>query len=225
MFIEGLGLDYKESPMNGAERSFKKRLGREDFLNLLLTQLKHQDPLSPLESVEFTAQLAQFSSLEQMFQIKETLAEIQDSLRAQENRNILDYIGKVVQTNDNIFTVQGGKRDLVTYKLEDRADVTVFIYDEEGLEVRRIYEGWKDAGQHEITWNCRNNNGDLVGDGIYTFDVEARDEKGNIVPSHAYLAGRVTGVTYQNRLPYLMIGNDLVSPEKIVEVREKEETP
>ncbi|MBW1715893.1 MAG: flagellar hook assembly protein FlgD [Deltaproteobacteria bacterium] len=197
----------------------KNNLGRDEFLTLLVTQLKNQDPLNPMESADFTAQLAQFSSLEQLFGMNKTLADIQDTMRAQESGNVLDYIGKLVKTHDNTIFVKDGNMDSNTYTLEDGAEVAISIYDIEGVEVRRIYAGRKEAGEHDLSWDGRDNSGNLVGNGVYSFEVEATDENGFVVPYDTYLTGEVTGVTYQNTTPYLMIGNKLVAPENVLEVR------
>ena len=194
-------------------------LGRDQFLTLLVAQLKHQDPLNPLDSTDFTAQLAQFSSLEQQFAMNENLEAIQASLSAQESGNVLDYIGKTVKTDGNAIFSKDGHPDSGAYTLEDRADVTIHIYDSQGLEVRRLYAGWQDMGEHDIGWDGRNDAGDPVGDGIYTFEIEATDEEGFMVSYDAYLTGEATGVIYEGGKAYLMIGDKVVAPENIVEVR------
>ena len=68
-------------------------LGRNDFLTLLVTQLQNQDPLNPMESQDFTAQMAQFSSLEQLFDVNASLANIHEAIAANEKENALDYVG------------------------------------------------------------------------------------------------------------------------------------
>jgi flagellar basal-body rod modification protein FlgD len=194
-------------------------LGRDQFLTLLVAQLKHQDPLNPLDGTDFTAQLAQFSSLEQQFAMNESLEAIQDSLSAQESGNVLDYIGKTVKTSGNAIFSKDGHPESGRYRLEDLGDVTIHIYDSQGLEVRRIYAGWQDAGEHDIGWDGKNDAGDPVGDGIYSFEIEATDQEGFIVPYETYLTGEATGVTYEGGVAYLMIGDKLVAPENVVEVR------
>jgi flagellar basal-body rod modification protein FlgD len=220
MIVEGLETSAK-SILTGWETtdtSPRKELGREEFLTLLLEQLKHQDPLNPLESAEFTAQLAQFSSLEQLTSMNEALTEIQESLENQESGNPLDYIGKVVKTNDNAVSIREGNVDSNAYTLDEAAQVMIFIYDGEGFEVRRINAGWKDAGEHGLNWDGRDNNGDFADDGVYAFEVHAINGDGFLVSSDTYLTGEVTGVTYQGGIPYLMIGNRLVTPENIIEI-------
>ncbi len=224
MLTSPLGSHYQQTLVAGEDTSFrnspKGELGRDDFLKLLVTQLKHQDPLSPMESADFTAQLAQFSSLEQLFGMNDTLADIQNSLATREDKNILDYIGKSVKINDNTIAVKNGETDTGAYTLENRADVTIFIYNNKGQEIRRIDAGWENAGEYGLNWDGRNNNGLGVSDGIYTFEVEAMDENGYAAYSKASFTGMVIGVSYENNIPYLMVGNRLVTPEEIIEVKE-----
>jgi flagellar basal-body rod modification protein FlgD len=219
--IAALEPTYYQTPeaetSGGAEGN--DALGRDQFLTLLVAQLKHQDPLNPLDSTDFTAQLAQFSSLEQEFAMNENLEAIQASLSAQESGNVLDYIGKTLKTDGNVISLKDGRPDSGAYALEDRADVTIHIYDSQGLEVRRLYAGWQDRGEHDIGWDGRNDAGDPVADGMYSFEVEATDEEGFMVSYDACLTGEATGVVYEGGTAYLMIGDKLVAPEDIVEVR------
>ncbi|UCE33405.1 MAG: flagellar hook assembly protein FlgD [Deltaproteobacteria bacterium] len=216
MFIDTLGTYPESTP---TYTSPEKELGRDQFLTLLVAQLKNQDPLNPLESADFTAQLAQFSSLEQLFGMNESLKGIEEALAAQESGNVLDYIGKSVKTLDNSIFVKDGTTESNVYELEDGAEVTISIRDEEGLEIRTIYAGWQGAGEHELIWDGKDNQGSTVDDGIYTFELEAMDEEGFIVPYDTYLLGVVTGVTYYGGDPFLMVGNKLLAPENIIEVR------
>ena len=219
MFIDTLGTYSESAP---TYTSPEKELGRDQFLTLLVAQLKHQDPLNPLESADFTAQLAQFSSLEQLFGINESLDGIEEAVAARASDNVLDYIGKSVKTLDNSIFVKNGTTESNVYELEDGADVTISIRDDEGLVIRTIYAGWQDAGEHELIWDGKDSQGSVVGDGVYTFELEATDEEGFIVPYDTYLVGEVTGVTYYGGDPFLMVGDKLLAPENIIEVRMSE---
>jgi flagellar basal-body rod modification protein FlgD len=218
MSIAALEPIYSKIP----EQSSKSEddLGMNQFLTMLVAQLKNQDPLNPLDGTDFTAQLAQFSGLEQQFKMNEYLADIHEAISAREKGNILDYIGKTIKTYDNTICLNEGQMDSSSYELEHAASVTFTIYNEDGVEVRKIYEGWQDAGEHDLDWDGRDNAGAMVDDGVYTVEVEARDEEGSLVRCNAYVTGEVTGITYVSGSPYLMIGNKVVSPDNIVEVGE-----
>jgi len=216
MYIEELGTTYGEtSPYT----SPKKELGKNEFLTLLLAQLRYQDPLSPMESTEFTAQLTQFNSLEQLFGVNENLAGIQEMLYNQDKENLLELIGKTVKANDNTILIDDGRVVSGSYTFEEAADVTISIYNSDGFEVRRSYLGWQDAGEYDVAWDGRDDSGEAVEDGIYTFEVTARNEAGNYVDTNTHISGEVTGVTYQYGIPYLMIGDILISTDNtIIEV-------
>jgi flagellar basal-body rod modification protein FlgD len=194
-------------------------LGKSEFLTLLLTQLKNQDPLNPLESTEFTAQLAQFNSLEQLFSVNENLSDIQEMLYSQERENLLGLIGKTIKADDNTILIKDGDILPGSYSLEEAAEVSIAIYDSNGFEVRTLSPGTLDAGEYDLSWDGRDESGQIVEDGLYTFEVTARDEAGNYVTAHTYFTGEVTGVTYEYYTPYLMIGEKLVSADNtIIEV-------
>ena len=192
-------------------------LGRDEFLTLLVAQLKNQDPLNPMESQDFTAQMAQFSSLEQLFDVNKSLQGIQEAIAARENDSALDYIGKTVKAAGNTLYKNGDTLDQGSYYLDNGASVVVSIFDENGNEIRRIDAGYQDKGEHELAWDGRDANGFAVDDGIYTYTVSARDLNGNDVYTETYSRGTVTGVSNQYAVPYLVIGERLLEPEKVLE--------
>lgn len=220
MAIAGLEPVYQNIPSwdESKKNDPKDDLGLNQFLTMLVAQLKHQDPLNPMDGTDFTAQLAQFSALEQQFQMNDSLAGIQSALSAQQNGSAIDYIGKTVKTADNTLVVKEGKADSADYTLSGRAQVSLYVYDSQGLEVRKIYEGWQDAGEYRIDWDGRDNAGNPVSDGTYQVEVVAQDDQGLVVSTSTYVSGEVTGVTYHGGLAYLMIDDRTISPSAVVEV-------
>jgi len=217
MSIEGVGTAYGET---SSYTSPKKELGKEDFLTLLVEQLKHQDPLNPMESAEFTATLAQFSSLEQLFGMNENLAGIKEVLSNQDKENFLELIGKTVKVEDNTIAVEDGNAASGSYMLEeDAADVVISIYDSNGIEIRTLSPGRQAAGECDVVWDGKDSSGEMAEDGIYSFEITATNEAGNYVTVNTYISGEVTGVTYKDGIPYLMIGDLLISTNNtIIEV-------
>jgi flagellar basal-body rod modification protein FlgD len=202
------------SSSSGAEK-----LGMDQFLNLFITQLKNQDPLNPLDSSQFSAQLAQFSSVEQLYGMNSKLGNIEETLNSQnEQRDNLGYIGKTVKADDNTMVVEGGTVQPGSYSIDEGGNVTIDVYDSQGQRVRTLYQGIEDKGEHSVNWDGRDDTGTLVGDETYTFEITARDENGLIIPSNTYISGEVTGITYKNGQSYLMIGDKLLDSSKIIEV-------
>ncbi len=194
-------------------------LGRDTFLKMLVTQLKHQDPLNPMEGTDFTAQLAQFSGLEQQFDMNDSLEAILSALTAKPNdENVLDYIGKQVAAENNTIAVKDGGVSGGTYSLGHPADVAISIFDSDGLEIGSIYAGQKGIGSHEINWNGKDQYGEITPDGVYTFVVMASNGSGGIIPVDTSVSGKVTGVTYENGIPYLVMNDQLVDPDTVFEI-------
>lgn len=224
MTIQSTALDqiagFSQAETSSGKTADKAELGRDEFLKLLITQLKHQDPLNPMESVEFTAQLAQFSSLEQLFKLGDSLEGIKSSLLLQEGDRLVHYIGKSVKTSGNVVAVQGGETERASYRLDDDAEVLVDIYDGKGGLVRNLYPGWQQSGAHSLPWDGKDAGGNTAADGNYVFKVQGRDVNGYAVSSQSYMSGEVTGVKYENGQPFLLLGERQVAPYSIVEVNQ-----
>ena len=191
-----------------SSNSSMEGLGMNQFLNLFITQLQNQDPLNPMDSSDFTAQLAQYSSVEQLYGMNSTLTNIENTLSSQnQQRDDLGYIGKTVKADDNTMTVDSGTVQAGSYSLDGSGTVTIDVYDSQGQHVRTLYQGVEDKGEHGVNWDGRDDAGNAVGDGTYTFEITAQDENGLAVTSSTYVSGEVTGITYKNGQPYLMIGD------------------
>ena len=223
MSIEAVNTGYGVSSGTGEKTSSSSNageLGMNQFLNLFIAQLKNQDPLSPLDSAQFTAQLAQFSSVEQLYGMNSKLADIEKTLNGQsEQRDDLGYIGKTVKADDNTMRVDNGTVQSGSYTIDGSGDVTVDVYDDQGLIVRTFHQGWEDKGEHDVKWDGRDDTGKFVGDGTYTFGITARNENGYHIPCNTYISGEVTGIAYQNGQSYLMIGDRIISnSNNIIEI-------
>ena len=223
MSIEALNTGYTTSSVSNTDTSLNSgtdELGKDQFIKLFIAQIQYQDPLNPLDSAEFTAQLAQFSSVEQLYGMNSKLGNIEETMNNQsEQRDNLGYIGKTVKADDNTMNVDNGTVQSGSYNLDGSGYVTIDVYDSDGVIVRTFYKGWEDKGEHDVNWDGRDDSGALAGNGSYTFEVSARDEDGFYVPSNTYISGEVTGITYQNGQPYLMIGDRIISDNNnIIEV-------
>lgn len=169
-------------------------LGKEDFLRLLVAQLEHQDPLNPADPTEFTAQLAQFSSLEQLFNINDRLQSLAGANSEIERLTSLSLIGKEIIYQGGDFRV--GEEDIdLGYGLEQPASkVTLYIKDQYGHTVATLTGNELGTGEHFITWDGLNETTGLrVAPGEYSLLVSAQAGENNIgvVP---LVVGLVTGV-------------------------------
>ena len=193
-------------------------LGRDAFLKMLLAQMKHQDPLNPMDGTDFSAQLAQFSSLEQLFQMNDSLSSLTTTLEPKGNENVLDYIGKQVLSEDDTLQLSNGTVIGGSFTLEQAEDIIISVYDDIGREVITLYPGQLEAGTHEVEWNGYDRTGEPVLDGIYRFELTAVEDGGIYVPITAATSGLVTGVTYENGVPYLEVDGRMVDPATVIKV-------
>lgn len=113
----------KTLTVNG--RKIENSLGKDDFLKLLITQLSNQDPTSPMENTQFIAQMAQFSSLEQMTNMNQEFTKLNSMLVSSQGVNT---IGKTVDIDVN-GSVMTGKVDAVTYGANPQIKVGNMYYD------------------------------------------------------------------------------------------------
>lgn len=196
-------------------------MGKDDFLTLLVAQLQHQDPLNPAESTEFTAQLAQFSSLEELQNIESTLSGFEVYQSTLNNIQSSGFIGKTVTATGSMFGVNGGNPDPIRFDLVNDADsVYIQVYDKFGGFVTDIQAGARQAGEQQMAWDGRDSNGAAVADGSYTFTVMAMNTDGAIVSSNSYTTGIVTGVDYKTGATNLLINDREVPISSVIRIEE-----
>lgn len=181
-----------------------KTLGKEEFLKLLTAQLKAQDPMNPMDSTNFTAQLAQFSSLEQMTNMNSSLTTMLAQQNSLQNTMAMSFIGKKVSFDGNAIKLNGQAN--LRYSLAgDAASVMVSIRDSKGALVRRDVLTNQPAGANTYTWNGRDQYGNLLPAGNYTYTVDAANASGQTVTASPLASGTVTGLSYDNNITYLNI--------------------
>jgi len=196
-----------------------KSLDKDAFLKLLTTQLQNQDPLNPTDSTEFTAQLAQFSSLEQLTNVNATLNTLNLYQASINNAQAVGFIGKDIIANGNSIEKKSGQPVSCDYELPAAAkSVVVTIYDATGNFVRDYQKTALAAGQQSLTWDGRDRNGNTVADGAYTFEVQAVDQKGAKLNVTTFSKGTVTGVTFEDGITYLITGKNKTAIGNVTQV-------
>jgi len=202
-------------------------LGKEDFLNLLITQLQNQDPLNPADSTEYTAQLAQFSSLEQLSNVNDNLEQLQNFQASTNNSQAVSLLGKEITANGNFLQLTDGESIGCDFNLDrDATTVVVNIYDSTSEFVKAFESEDLPAGRHTLVWDGTDRNGNPAKDGNYTFEILAVDANGQNINVTEFFTGTVNTVTFENNAPFLISGGQKIAlgdviqvaaPEKLVE--------
>ncbi|HNR13748.1 MAG TPA: flagellar hook capping FlgD N-terminal domain-containing protein [Thermodesulfobacteriota bacterium] len=217
------GLESVQSAGNTSTSSSKAVLDNEDFLNLLVAQLQAQDPLNPMDSTDFTAQLAQFSSLEQLQNMNESMEYLLLYQSSMNNAQAVSFIGKEIRAIGNQTQVNEGVVDPIHFELQDDAQaVYIHVYNEAGELIRTVETGAIDAGQQSYTWDGKDDEGQAAPDGVYTFEVLAVDELDESVTVTPYIIGVVDGLELKNNATYVVTGGIEVPLGNIIEIKKPE---
>lgn len=205
MDISSTANTYQSSPAASAGGAIKT-LGKEDFLKLFTVQLRAQNPLNPLDSTGFTAQLAQFSSLEQLTNIDTELKTMLSYQSSLQNTMTTSLIGKKVTVAGNTVALNG-QAELHYFLPQDASKTTIAIRDASGGLVRQMELAGEAAGTRSASWDGKDQNGATLPPGAYTFTVEAVNNTGQAIGATTLTTGTVTGVVYENNMTYLSIDN------------------
>ncbi|MGE4296411.1 MAG: flagellar hook assembly protein FlgD [Desulfovibrionaceae bacterium] len=190
------------------EATGDSELDKEDFLTLLVTQLEYQDPLNPTDDTEFTAQLAQFSSLEQLTNISETLDGMAETDTQESLLNASSYIGKYVVAEGSSVTKNEDEISTIYFDVDEAIAVGyVNVYDANSNLIRSEVMGSKAAGSYSYTWDGLNSEGDAVEDGVYYVAMAAQDADGQAVLIYTDVSGEVTGVQSYDDTTYLILAD------------------
>ena len=210
-----------EAPQSSTGAS--SRLGKEEFLKLFMAQMQYQNPLEPLKGTEFTAQLAQFSQLEQMWNINENLKNNQLFLNSLNNAQAVNFIGKNIKAVGNSVYLKEGDSAFIHYKLKgDAAKVFVHIYDTNGNLVTTLELKNQKAGEQKLEWDGKDDKGNSLGSGQYSFEIEAYDADEKRIDVISYIQGEVTGVTYEKNIVYLLLGDQKIAISDVIEIKKNE---
>lgn len=203
---------------NVAQRTGATSVSQSEFLTLFVTQLQHQDPLSPLEPDQLTAQLAQFASLEQLTGVNTRL----DQLSVLSQQGLLSLIGRdVAFGGGGGIAVQGGQASAVGYELDAAAaKVIATVRSANGDVVRVVDIGGQDLGRHEFAFDGKDAEGTTVPDGQYRVEISAAaGEQETPVQLDLTIRDTVDGVDFSVDPPVLLVGGLRIPLDRVHEVR------
>jgi flagellar basal-body rod modification protein FlgD len=187
-------------------------LDKDAFFKLMLAQMKNQDPTNPMKSHEMAAQLANFSSLEQMQNMNKTLEELKNAQKPAVDFQALNLIGKAV-AGDSAKVVRGANDKDHDFRFNlpmEAAEVGVKVRDADGNIVREYSLKGLKPGDNKLTWNGEDSKGMKSPAGEYQFIAEAKTGDGKKLAIKTDFDGLITGVSYSGEGPILNVGNQAI---------------
>lgn len=190
--IEGLFSSSSTTGSTSTAKDDKSVLGKEDFLSLLVAQMKNQDPLNPDDPTQFTAQLAQFSQLEQLFNLNGSMENLVTSYQNADKLTAIGTIGKEVAFNSDTLTFTGQPVTL-GYQLDEKAAEVSIALKKDGSTVAILKGEELDKGTHYLTWDGLTSKGDAASSGDYSIVIEAKNYQGEYLQAGTVVRSIVTG--------------------------------
>jgi len=197
--------------------SSSQTLAKDDFLTLLVTQLRYQDPMNPMENTEFVAQLAQFSSLEEMQNIDSGIEDLSLLMRSVNNSLATEIIGKDVKFVGDAINLRSDGAE-ICYTLAEEADVTLKIYDDEDNLVATLKPGQQAAGNQSYAWDGADAAGEQLPEGRYHYELDALDADGLAVQTVTYGIDEVRGLRFDGSNAILMLSDSEIYLSDIYEI-------
>lgn len=198
------------SNSSSAQSTNSPIMGKDDFMKMMIAQLQNQDPLNPMDGTQFSAQLAQFSTLEQMQNLNSTMtaavnanAQLTQSVN---NTLVATLIGKNVKLDGNSVVLNGQSNVNLGYNLPLEAQsVSVNIYNSSGALVKTITDCSTTKGDNKLSWDLTDNSGNKLADGNYTFEISAKSYDGSDMTTTSFKIGSVTGVKFTSNGTVILV--------------------
>ena len=173
------------------------------FMQLLVAQLKNQDPLNPMDNSQMTSQLAQINTVNGIQQLNTTMSSM---LTQNATTQASSMIGRTVQVPTNNLTLASGAANFGVSVPNGADDVVVTITNAAGVAVRTVDLGQMAAGSGNYTWNGKDDKGNQLADGAYSIKVTAT-QGGKVVAANALGIDKVAGVTINNGTMQLVLAS------------------
>jgi flagellar basal-body rod modification protein FlgD len=191
----------------------------DNFLTLLTTQLKNQDPLKPMDSTEFTTQLVQFTGVEQQINANKSLDKILAQGQSNQSLQAASFIDRAVEAKGNGLTLgtNGDPSDFAFELSAQATTATAAIKDADG-NIIRSFSVPVAKGRNIGTWDGKTTSGMTAQPGFYTYSVSARDAKGQPIQAVQKQIGVVTDVAIDDTGTYLNLNGQKVAINDVTRV-------
>jgi flagellar basal-body rod modification protein FlgD len=189
------------------------------FLQLLVAQMKNQDPLKPQDPTQMVTQLAQFNSLQQQITSNQYLKQMAAS-QGSNSSNAASYLGHTAVVNSGNFTFDGTTPQQILAKLSSAASyASVQVLDSQGNVVSTLNSGALPSGTSSFSWNGTKDTGGTAPSGNYSIQIKATDATGQPVTSTAQTMGSVSAVDLSSGGTQLVVNGSPVPLSNISQIR------
>jgi flagellar basal-body rod modification protein FlgD len=207
------------SESNSATAKAKLDEDLNKFLNLLVTQLKNQDPLDPMDANEFTSQLVQFASVEQQIYQNSNLEKMLSLQETSQISGMVDFIGNQVEFFSQNLPLADSHAEFSYIMPQGVAKGTINIANSSGVNVFYA-DADTTSGKHTVKWDGTDKSGNQLADGVYTLLVSGQDSSGGLMEVEHLVVGPVTGAGVDDGVVKLFINGELtVEQDKVLSVR------
>ncbi len=204
---------YGEKPKEA--RQVKKSLDKDDFMRIMLTEMKNQDPTKPMDAERMSQQMAQLTTVEQLNNMGKSIEKLADKNSAQDRLAMSSMIGKSVTVDKSRFVHQKGAYSNLNFDLPGDAEkIKLVVLDEVGEEVFAKELEPRKQGSNSFNWDGVNSSGVASRSGTYTVRVDAENEKGARMQVNPISNERIVGVSFEAGQTQFLVG-DPKTPQKV----------
>lgn len=201
--IDKTGLFYSTLQAN-KERGIKKELDKDAFLQLMLTQMKYQDPTAPMDSKEMIQQVSQLSQTEQIMNMSKSFQNMVSSQLTLYRMQATGLVGKNAVVEDNKMALKDGVTQNVIFDVDKSSNIKIEIYNANEKLIYSDDLGVLPKGINTFSWNGRNANGVAMPDGTYEYKLY-RMENGQKVEITGLDGGKVEAVQFEGEKFYVIV--------------------
>lgn len=206
--------------VNGSSSASKSEseIAQDRFMTLLVTQMKNQDPLNPLDNAQVTSQLAQLSTVTGIDKLNSTMQTLINSVQSSQSYQASSMLGREVLVPGNKISLQNASGVFAVELPVGAEKLSISIQDSKGNVVRDLAMGKQASGIVPVEWDGYGNDGSKLDDGYYTYTVKA-SSAGNDVTANQLSIATVTSISNQGNSIKLNLSNlDSVSTSDVKEI-------